>query len=380
MYLASVIAFIIVLAVVVYKEWNSFERQSILLLRRTQKGKAFIIRLGTSHPTFWKWLGNAGIAVGFFFSVWTIWLLLGITGSLFTTPGAQPGLSLVLPSPTADTVIAPGVLGVPFWNWIISIALLVVFHEGFHGIIAAREKVKIQSLGLGLLLVIPLAFVEPDEKQLRKKPAMAQMRVFAAGSFANFLIAGAAILVTLAMLSAFFIPAGAGIVSLQQGFPAYEQNVTGVITAVNGNQITNIDSLSKAFASISPGQQMQITTKLASGEARYYTLTAAADPDGSPGAYIGVNLVPVRDINPKYSLFSGVINFGEGLLYFIFLINLGVGAFNLMPIRGLDGGRMWELVFRRVSRKHYGKLMNIATYLIVLILLINFSFAFARFF
>ena len=63
-------------------------------------------------------------------------------------------------------------------------------------------------------------------------------------------------------------------------------------------------------------------------------------------------------------------------LFFLFFINLGVGAFNLLPIKGLDGGRMWELVFVRASKKHGLRILDITTWLLILVVVLNFALVF----
>jgi len=56
--------------------------------------------------------------------------------------------------------------------------VVVVVHEGcMHNSAAQRIKIKTSD---GFFRVLPLAFVEPDEKQLGKRPLWQQLRVFAA--------------------------------------------------------------------------------------------------------------------------------------------------------------------------------------------------------
>ena len=68
-YLASVLVFIAVLAVLVYRDRHKFTRDSIFLLRRTQRGKDTVIRIGTTFPRFWKYVGFVSVVVGFIVSV-----------------------------------------------------------------------------------------------------------------------------------------------------------------------------------------------------------------------------------------------------------------------------------------------------------------------
>jgi membrane-associated protease RseP (regulator of RpoE activity) len=383
LYLISITVFIIIIAAILYKDRKNVERQSILFLRRTQRGKEFITKLALRFPRFWKGVGNVGVVAGFVMSAYIVFFLAQLMFINLTTEAAIPGIALVLPSPTTDAVVVPGVIGVPFWYWIIAIALLVIVHEGFHGIMSAMEKVNIKSLGWGVLAIIPLAFVEPDEKDLGKRKSMTQLRVFAAGSFANFLLAGLTILVMIALSSSVFIPAGVGYQALIQGYPAEKVNLTGMITNIDGYEIRTIQDLSTTLDEIGPGQTITIQTLvIEEGIERNleFSLVTAPDPDNENEGFIGIiGIIQVNDIRDEYKEYSGVIDFTGGLLLFIFLINFGVGAANLMPIGPLDGGRMWRIALRRIIPKRSEKVFRGLSYLTLFLLLFNLGFAFTGF-
>ena len=377
-YFLSVLVFIFILAVIVYRDRRHIERQSILLLRKSQVGKRAIVRLGERWPRFWKAFGTLGVIVGFGGSLWILWTLLSVTANALFAKAA-PGFALVLPSLTSETVVLPGVIAPPFWYWIISIALLVVVHEGMHGVLAAAQKIRLKSLGLGLLAVIPLAFVEPDEQQLRSRPAWQQLRVFAGGSFANFILAAIALGIGVLYISAFFAPAGVAIAGTIKGYPADALNLSGVIVSVHGQEVRNLTEFTAALDRLEPGDAVALETvaKPGSENRTAHALTAAESPDKPGQAFLGLNFhtsaANVKAVRPELSGSAGLINFFEGLLFFLFFINLGVGAFNLLPIRGLDGGQMWGLVFARLSKRHGNRILNATTWLLILLIVLNFA-------
>jgi membrane-associated protease RseP (regulator of RpoE activity) len=94
---------------------------------------------------------------------------------------ACPGVAPVIPG-----VEIPNVpLVIPLHAWI-SLLIILIIHEGFHGITARKEKFKIKSSGLLLFGFLPVgAFVEPDEKEIKKAEPLKQLRVYAAGPAAN---------------------------------------------------------------------------------------------------------------------------------------------------------------------------------------------------
>src|SRR3989338_5431196 len=102
---------------------------------------------------------------------------------IFTKPEATPGVGLVLPFK------AKGVFFVPFFYWMISLFVIAIVHEFSHGLIARANNLKVKSSGfafVGLIVpIIPAAFVEPDEKELRKRLHREQLNVFSSGPLSN---------------------------------------------------------------------------------------------------------------------------------------------------------------------------------------------------
>ena len=236
-YFLSVIAFIIVLGIVVYFDRKNVRREFIILLRKTKRGKDFLTKTGRMFPRFWKIIGSFAVIVCFWVSIQIFYQLFLITANNLTAE-VVPGIGLLLPSLTSTAAVGPGYFAIPFWYWIIAIGLLALVHEGSHGIMAAREKVNIKSLGWGLFLVIPLAFVEPDERQLAKKKTWPQLRVFAAGSFANFVLAGVALVLMGLLVFNAFAQAGVDFGS----YPAQRIN-TSDVAFLNSHGMYSVDDV-----------------------------------------------------------------------------------------------------------------------------------------
>ena len=96
-----------------------------------------------------------------------------------------PSVSLVIPG-----VEMPGSsIYVPFGYGLIALATVLIVHEFSHGIQAVGEKIPIKSIGLLLVAIIPGAFVEPDEEELKEAKKISRLRVYAAGSIANLSLA-----------------------------------------------------------------------------------------------------------------------------------------------------------------------------------------------
>ena len=382
-YMLSVLVFVIALLIILYKDRKNIKRESVLLLRKTKKGKKLLIKTGTSFPRFWKTVGFISVVTCFFASVWMLYSLILQTQMLLAGK-AELGPGILIPSVTQETVIGPGYFAVPFWYWIISIFVLVVVHEGFHGIMAAREKLRIKSLGWGLFFVIPLAFVELDEKRLRKEKPWKQLRIFSAGSFANFITAFVVFVIAVYSINNLFTPIGIGYKSLIKGYPAEQVNLTGIITGIDNYTIKNINDLNHALKQIGPDKKITIYTKTfnKTWRTKTFTLVTVQSPHTNESkGFIGISDVyNFLELKPENKAYSGVIYFlfgrpgiSLGLFDWLFLINLFVGLFNLLPLGPLDGGRMWEIVFKKITPKHFKKIMNTLSALVLLIIVLDFA-------
>ena len=96
-----------------------------------------------------------------------------------TAVHATPGATLILPG-----------INLPLFEGALALLIVMIVHEGSHGVLAVLRKIKIKSTGIVLFGFLPLgAFVEPDEDQLLKSKSKYKSDVFVAGPTANLLCA-----------------------------------------------------------------------------------------------------------------------------------------------------------------------------------------------
>jgi membrane-associated protease RseP (regulator of RpoE activity) len=259
---------------------------------------------------------------------------------------------------------------IPPWLLLVTLILLLVVHEGMHGIMAAREKVRIKSLGAIFIALLPVgAFMEPDEKQLAKRPAWEQLRVFAAGSFGNFVLSfGVAIVIAPLMFSPFIAVADGLVVSPAAGYPfanseladitnnfSSELSPAFVIKTINGRQIDNVNA-AEVFDSlaIKPGDSVRLNVDVYYGDSFDnidLEMVAAENPENAPKGYLGILFSQAESsiVRPEFAVYRGAIMFFQEMVFWIILINFFVGAANMLPIGPFDGGKMWMIVFRRIA-------------------------------
>ena len=367
-YFLSVVAFFAVLGLLIYKDRKNMEFHTLMVMRRTERFKTLIDRIANISPRFWKAAAVLGILMAIYVMFYGSFLLLSTAGSVLLGLIKQPALQLILPSPTATGASGPGYMLIPFWFWIITIGAILVPHEMMHGIVARAEKIKLKSVGLMLLIIFPGAFVEPNERQLNKAKLLTRLRVFAAGSFANF-----SMFVILLVLVAYVVwplAAGHGIIleTVAAGSPAALAGLQPgmLVSSANGNIVEATYSeyasgrgyLTEEVGTVNIGDKIVFTA-----DGRDYEMEAAKSPE-TDAPYVGITYAPVMKV--PYKPFSTVMQ----LVLMIAQFSLAVGMVNILPIYPLDGGLMLEAVSKRFLGKRAGHIITLVITAFVLLILI----------
>lgn len=352
------LAFIFILGILIYHDRKKVKLQGIVLMRRTEKGRDTIDKIAWRHPQFWRFIAVAGVVISVPALIIISAFIINSSYLLITKQSAEGAARLLLPAPVAAPASAPGVLLLPWWIWVIGVAAVVIPHELFHGIICRLEKIRIKSVGWILLLFIPGAFVEPDEKQLRKAKRLTKLKVYAAGSFANILV-GIVVLLVLISLSGLFTPVGSSFVIIKDS-PAHKANLSGSIIEMDGLAVRGIEDLQRILKNKNPGDEVEIKTVinrdvvpvfeprglstiipkfgLTVDEKHVSTYKfALAEHPKEKRAYLGV------DVSSFLQAFTFPFPvFLYQLLFWIFVFSIGIGLVNLLPIKPLDGGLVFE--------------------------------------
>ena len=407
----SFLVFVLVLAFAVYLKRKEAEISALGIMFKTRKFKKIAVKLASRYPRFWKAYFNLGILISFFLMGCAIYFLLKIAVNLLIGFKA-PTLALVFPGPTASPHFYPGIILIPVWYWVIGIATLVIPHEFSHAIALALNRLRIKSFGAFLLFfILPGAFVEPDEKQLKKARKKKQLQVYAAGSFANFLMGFCFLALFHFFLFSCFSYDGisyvypakvinkgdilenhsleGGIIELKtknssyvipkalleiqenrtriivfENWPAARNNLSGAIKRIDNLEVHSFADLRKIISRHKPGDKINIETSEGN-----YTITLA-NKDGK--AFLGIspplsyqyalNLLGseflVNCLFPQsykqYSLKKLPLAAGSfiyQLLFFLYNICFSVAMINLLPIKPLDGGLILETLTNRKIAK-----------------------------
>ncbi|MBW2993754.1 site-2 protease family protein [Candidatus Woesearchaeota archaeon] len=322
---------IIILLIIIFRKKLSINYY-VSYLYKTKIGLKTRDKIGKRFPKFLGVMGYIGVVIGFIGMISMFgFLLFNFIKMLFWPSPSAPAIALVIPG-----VRIPGsAFFVPFWYGISALFIIIFVHEMSHGIIARAHKIKVKSSGIGMFLLFPLAFVEPDEKKLSKAPKGKQLSMLAAGSFSNILMAVVAFL----LISFLFFPwysamgiNGVKIEKITEGLPA---DIAGIeqgeiITAINGDSLLSINDFKESILEVGVNEDIVL-----SSETKDYHLKTISDPQNEGNALIGINVSAYHD-----SFFPKILFVLINFLTWVMILGSGIGLANLLPLGPLDGGRI----------------------------------------
>ena len=315
--------------------------------------------------------------------LWKAWAYLGIPISfagmgfilyhlvtLFLSPPAGPAIVPIIPG-----VRIPGVdFYLPFWYGILALFAVLVIHEGAHGVVSLAHKIKVKSTGVGLFAILPFAFVRPDENTIKKASTKQKLSIYSAGSFANITTAAIIMAVNLFILAPLLFSAftvdGLTVSGVDSEFPAHQAGlqVGDTILEIDNIPASNLTGLYSTLTEKKPGDTAEFQL-----QDRTLEITATQNPDNSQDGRFGFSFEPVLTKNVWYATPIQMI---YTFLSWTFVLSLGIGLFNLLPIGPIDGGKMFKEVLDRVFKKKeratkafiYFSVLSLALLLAVIVL------------
>lgn len=327
----------------------------LVAMWRTKRLLGFIDRVSRANRRFWKVYSDIGIALGYMGMAYVFFMLLTTALKTLQTRESPAGVQLVIPGVT-----------IPLWYGLIGLAVVMVVHELSHGVVARAEGLPLKSVGLVLLAVIPGAFVEPDEEELLKAPLRSRLRVYGAGSLANVLTAILAALLISYAVSPLLTPNGVEVGGVIKGTPADGVLQKGdVILAINGESTKTMDEFITVMNKTKAGETITLRV-LREGKELNLQLTLAENPDNPGKGFIGIH--PVQHVASRVG-HEGIVLPLFFALYWIYVLNIGIGLMNLFPLVPLDGGRMLDDVIKEYLPEGVARPVRYATIGIGLFLL-----------
>ncbi len=300
---------------------GGFRLYPFLVILRSERLVEIFDRVAGWRPLLWRVLGNMGLAVGFGLMAFAVFFLARNLGVYLFAPQQAGVQNIVIPLIIGVTIRLEHL---PYM--LLALGVVLITHEGMHGLIARLEKIRLKSTGVFLAFIFPGGFVEPDEEEFKRASVGARARVAAAGSFANIVVG---VLVVLLMIG-LFAPLEGGVIVLDR------ENEDGprigeVILSVNDTPVNRF-TLSQ---NITAKEEVIVRTS-----ERTYSLKLSK-PVNVPIAWI-IRSMGVTRIDYYYPMKVGDLNPQQTYtvyrtLWWTQLIAIGVAIFNMLPIHLLDG-------------------------------------------
>ncbi|MGC9133148.1 MAG: site-2 protease family protein [Nanopusillaceae archaeon] len=259
-----------------------------------------------------------------------------------------------------------GPISIPIVQSIIAIFIAAFIHEFSHGVLVFKNKLNLKSWGFFYLGPLIGAFVEPDDKEIEKISKKEQLKIYGAGSTIN-IIAGILFLGLFLLFSQLIISFNLAkpYVKIIGTMPnTYVYNVipnNTILYTINNYSISYVTQIGEITKNMKPGEYVYLYTS--SGD---YNIKLSEIDNKT---FIGII------VEQEYSFSNPSIPFTSSLLFWLFVIDIGLGIGNMLPIYPLDGGRaLKSLLEMYIDENKVKKIISIISILVILLIIYNISF------
>lgn len=320
---------------------HGFDIKAYSLTYKNSAVNSVLIRMLGRTKRGIKIFADVSVVAGFLMMGFAFWFLLNNVTNFFVSEDDFAELTVLIPGVTLTSTSS-------IMYFLLSIPIVLVMHEGAHGIVAALEKIRIKTGGFAVFIAMFAGFVEPDEEEFKKAKKISKLRVIGAGATSNVIFALALAVIMLTnpffalvlpepLVNVFYeLPEGVLVLSVIDGSGAQSVGMLAgdIITAINGDQITTpLD-----FPSLEPGQTAQVDI-LRDGQIIPFDVPIMPAPDDPGRGLIGI----MRDNSLAYQPVLDFIEWNDPavsmFLLWLWMISFFIGIINMLPLPILDGGK-----------------------------------------
>jgi len=356
------IAWVVILAIAkaLKLEKHGFTIKAYSLTYKNTQVQSVLSKMLTRTKRGIRVFADVSVIAGFLMMGFAFWFLLSNISNFFVEPTEFAELTVLIPGVTLTSASA-------ILYFLLSIPIVLVIHEGAHGIVATLEKIKIKTGGFAIFIALFAGFVEPDEKEFDDARKISKLRVIGAGATSNVIFAFAlgAILLTNPLFALILpepflewfydAPDGVGIISIIEGSGAEKAGLqkNDVITGIDGIPIITPVDFQKA--DLKPGDIVTVTVQR-DGQLLQLPVEIMPSPDDPDKGLVGI----MRDS----AFYKPVYNFIEWdpqvsmFLLWLWMISFFIGIINMLPLPILDGGKfIYTIIEKKASERKINAIM-----------------------
>ena len=356
------IAWVVILAIAksLKLEKHGFTIKAYSLTYKNTQVQSVLSKMLTRTKRGIRVFADVSVIAGFLMMGFAFWFLLSNISNFFVEPTEFAELTVLIPGVTLTSASA-------ILYFLLSIPIVLVIHEGAHGIVATLEKIKIKTGGFAIFIALFAGFVEPDEKEFDDARKISKLRVIGAGATSNVIFAFAlgAILLTNPLFALIlpepFLewfydePDGVLILSIIEGSGAEKAGLQkdDIITGIQGVPI--ITPLDFQKVDLKPGETVTVTVNR-DGQQLEFPVEIMPSPDDPDKGLVGI----MRD----NAFYKPVYNFIEWdpqvsmFLLWLWMISFFIGIINMLPLPILDGGKfIYTIIEKKASEAKINAIM-----------------------
>ncbi len=344
---------VVVLAKASKLDKHGFEIKPYSLTYKNQNVQLVLTKLFDRTQKATKIFSNVSVVAGFLMMGFAFWFLISNLSNFFVRPEGFQELTVLIPGVTIQS-------GANITYFLLTVPIVLVIHEGAHGIVATLEKIKIKTGGFAVFIALFAGFVEPDEEEFAKAKKISRLRVIGAGATSNvifsFLIAGLllfhpafALLMPDPIRGIFYDePLGVPIFSVTEGSGAATAGLfkDDIITAINGISIVVPQDFTKI--KLAPGETAMVSI-IRDGETLQIPVVTTPSPDDPQKGLLGI----ARGALPSYQPLGPYIPWSQEAFMFLlwlWMLSFFIGVFNMLPLPILDGGKfIHSIIEKKIS-------------------------------
>ena len=357
------IAWVVILVVAksLKLEKHGFELKAYSLTYKNTQVQSVLSRILTRTRRGIRVFADVSVVAGFLMMGFAFWFLLNNLSNFFVEPTEFAELTVLIPGVTLTSASAIA-------YFLLSIPIVLVIHEGAHGIVASLEKIKIKTGGFAVFIALFAGFVEPDEEEFDKAKKISKLRVIGAGATSNVIFAFAlgALLLTNPIFALILpepfvdwfydAPDGVLIISIIPDSGAEKAGLQSgdLITAING--VVIITPLDFQKIDLKPGETVTVTVQR-NGQQLQLPVEIMPSPDDPNRGLVGIMRDNALSYKPVYNFIEWDPQVSMFLLW-LWMISFFIGIINMLPLPILDGGKfIYTIIEKKASEQKINGIM-----------------------
>jgi len=342
-------------------EKHGFELKAYSLTYKNTQVQSVLSKILTRTRRGIRVFADVSVVAGFLMMGFAFWFLLNNLSNFFVEPTEFAELTVLIPGVTLTS-------GPAIAYFLLSIPIVLIIHEGAHGIVASLEKIKIKTGGFAVFIALFAGFVEPDEEEFDKAKKISKLRVIGAGATSNVIFAFAlgALLLTNPIFALvlpeplvewfYDAPDGVLVISIIPDGGAEKAGLQSgdLITAING--VVIITPLDFQKIDLKPGETVTVTVQR-NGQQLQLPVEIMPSPDDPNRGLVGIMRDNALSYKPVYNFIEWDPQVSMFLLW-LWMISFFIGIINMLPLPILDGGKfIYTIIEKKASEKKINGIM-----------------------